>query len=1035
LSSTEDNSKWKDLENEIEAEGFKRVAYQKNALGGSGEISGMSFRRDNLYINVKRETDEKGNLTDKFDVELYNSDTGAIEEQNGLSQNLAWNMAKVAAEAGTTYGKAEPAEALKEFHTGYAPVQKPRETKETPSFFPSTLDFFLRSREQKKLDEGSEGEAHEFELYRPFMNTKEIVGRSTWTLLHSIAAGLHDPPTSDEQAGITTIVRELSGVYPCIECRPGFSYIEQNPPDFSSRVAFERWLCSWHNAVSRHIGKVEIVCDSSKLHQAYQLGCEACKRVRTMGDQTALILETERNHTPLTKPESQRVVDIVVTELCSKYGVPKPKILFEENVEFCPGTSCFPPGTLVLTLDGAKPIEEIAEGNYVLSHDGVFHKVTKVFEREYTGELVSLRATGNNFALCCTPEHPLLVHGGAGRSQQYETYNVGYSLLHPRNESILAKGADWLEARSIGALDYLLSPVPRISIRVEHIDVKRELISSGMTARDFSWSFIARKGKGLRWKKASLHLLESGIEVTNDFLFVLGLYLAEGSSGRLALNFSFAKDERQLAEKIKSVIQREYGITVKIWEPTGYAGLRVDVFSSLLAKLFDHWFGRGAHKKKIPLWIFNLPDEQLSPFIEGYFAGDGFVGNSGRIYFDTVSPSIAHQLYFILLKMGKNPVLRIDKTIERTLNGRKIKGGGDHYRLVLHPPTNKRFIHRGFGYRPIHKIERTTYDGKVYNLQVEGSNSYTANGFAVHNCTIQDAKHPVETTHIYYNPSAFSLRTTAHEFYHYLASVLKPEEIKRKLGFSFQGDPDDEREADAFAFKVIEEIYSPAKVRLNRDSGIGSNGMPQQQQQELETIKVMKQELTFMGGGVNAPIFEKLSALYTMFEPYANLRAEDLNNIYSPEIFGTVFDVGYNVLLTPLGAVLSNVVSWLILAALGSQRNLAYTDRYFLSEWAAYHGTRILRLADPAYLSSTTGSARAIGRAVGSGRAQDALNQVVKNQNEIAGGFRAALNAVQEAFGAINLPKIPQINLGGITGSSSGSAQVTNVDGHGSGFN
>jgi hypothetical protein len=764
LSSIEDNSKWKELENEIEAEGFKRTAYQKNALGGSGEISGMSFRRDNLYINVKREKDEKGNLTDKFDVELYNSDTGATEEQNGLSQNMAWNIAKVAAEAGTSFGertsiipdrihvqvstntpnikksffeylsdpndkefgifvrdfereKKEPSKVfnlllfpvasmsfdeadkflkqgeykvpenspfeeyrgktfywnypvdvglpsywdeirdkvrdlqvereqttlggLKAVHTGYAPVTKQKEAVPKPEFFPSTLDFFLRSKEQKKLDEGGEGEAHEFELYRPFMNTKEIVGRSTWTLLHSIAAGLHDPPTSDEQAGITTIIRELSGVYPCVECRPGFSYIEQNPPDFSSRVAFERWLCSWHNAVSKRIGKDEIICDSSKLHQAYQLGCEACKRVRTMEDQTALILEAERNHPPLTKPESQRVVDIVVSELCDRYGVPKPKILFEENVQFCPGTSC----------------------------------------------------------------------------------------------------------------------------------------------------------------------------------------------------------------------------------------------------------------------------------------------------------------------------------------------------------------------------------------------------------TIQDAKHPIETTHIYYNPSAFSLRTTAHEFYHYLASVLKPEEIKRKIGFSFQGDPDDEREADAFAFKVIEEIYSPTKVRLNRDSGIGSNGMPQQQQQELETIKVMKQELTFMGGGVNAPIFEKLSALYTMFEPYANLRAEDLNNIYSPEIFGTVFDVGYNVLLTPLGAVLSNVASWLVLAALGSQRNLAYTDRYFLSEWAAYHGTRILRLADPSYLSSATGSARAIGRAVGTGRAQDALNQVVKNQNEIAGGFRAALNAVQEAFGAINLPKIPQINLSGITGGSSGSAQVTNVDGHGSGFN
>ena len=311
MSSTEDSSKWKELEKEIKAEGFRRAAYQKNALGGSGEISGMSFRRDNLYINVKRRKDEKGNLTDKFDVELYDSDTGATEEQNGLSQNLAWNMAEVAAEAGTSFGeratiiperihvqvstntpnikksffeyltdpndkefgifvrdfereKKETSKVfnlllfpvasmsfdeadkflkqgeykvpedspfeeyrgktfywnypvdvglpsywneikdrvrelqvekeqttlggLKAVHTGYAPVTKQKEPVPKPEFFPSSLDFFLRPKEQKKLDEGGEGEAHEFELYRPFMNTKEIVGRSTWTLLHSIVA-------------------------------------------------------------------------------------------------------------------------------------------------------------------------------------------------------------------------------------------------------------------------------------------------------------------------------------------------------------------------------------------------------------------------------------------------------------------------------------------------------------------------------------------------------------------------------------------------------------------------------------------------------------------------------------------------------------------------------------------------------------------------------------------------------------------------------------------------------------------------------
>ena len=764
MSSTEDNSKWKQLESKLEAEGFKRSSYERDSLGGSKEISGMSFRRDHFYINLKREKDDRGRLTDKFDLELYNSDTGASEEKKGLNQELAWNMAKVAAEAGTSFGERIPPlpervhvqvstntpntkksffeyltdpndkefgmfvrdyereekepgraynmllfpvasmnfdeadnflkrgeytvpidspfveyrgktfywnyptdvgvpsywdeiknlvrelqvekeqtslEGLKPVHTGYASITKQKEQAAKPEFFPSTLDFFMRPKEQKKLDE--EGEAHELELYRPFMNTKEIIGRSTWLLLHSIGANLHDPPTLEEQTGITSLIQELSTVYPCLECKGGFSYVDQNPPDFSSRAAFEKWLCEWHNTISKQIGKDEVICSPSKLHQAYQLGCEACKRVRkTMQDQTALILEAERNQLPLNTPDTQRLVDLVVDDLCKKYDVPKPKILFEENVQFCPGTSC----------------------------------------------------------------------------------------------------------------------------------------------------------------------------------------------------------------------------------------------------------------------------------------------------------------------------------------------------------------------------------------------------------SIMDAKHPVETTHIYYNPKSFSLRTIAHEMYHFIASVLKPDDIKTRIGYSFKGDPDDEREADSFAFKVIEEIYSPTKLRLNSDSGIGSNGMPQsQQEQELvEPPKVMKQELALIGGP-NGPIFEKLSALYIMFEPYANLRAEDLNNIYSPEIFGTIFDVGYNVLLTPLGAVISNVVSWLVLAALGSQRNLAYTDRYFLSEWAAYHGTRILRLADPAYLSSTTGRAKAIGRAVGSGRAQDALNQIVRNQNEISGGFRAAFNAVQEAFGAIKLPNIPQINLGGLTGAQSGSAQVTNVEGHGSGFN
>ena len=62
-----------------------------------------------------------------------------------------------------------------------------------------------------------------------------------------------------------------------------------------------------------------------------------------------------------------------------------------------------------------------------------------------------------------------------------------------------------------------------------------------------------------------------------------------------------------------------------------------------------------------------------------------------------------------------------------------------------------------------------------------------------------------------------------------------------------------------------------------------------------------------------------------MFHSVREPQGKDLNKIYSMEIFGTAFDLGYNVLFTPLGAMISNVVSWLVPAALGSPRNLAHT--------------------------------------------------------------------------------------------------------------
>uniref|UniRef100_A0A803M2Q7 Sulfhydryl oxidase n=1 Tax=Chenopodium quinoa TaxID=63459 RepID=A0A803M2Q7_CHEQI len=66
--------------------------------------------------------------------------------------------------------------------------------------------------------------------------TKEDLGRSTWTFLHTLAA----------QMAI------LSRMYPCKECADHFKEVlRANPVQAGSQAEFSQWLCHVHNVVNR----------------------------------------------------------------------------------------------------------------------------------------------------------------------------------------------------------------------------------------------------------------------------------------------------------------------------------------------------------------------------------------------------------------------------------------------------------------------------------------------------------------------------------------------------------------------------------------------------------------------------------------------------------------------------------------------------------------------------------------------------------------------------------------------------------------
>ena len=99
----------------------------------------------------------------------------------------------------------------------------------------------------------------------------ETLGRSTWTLLHTIAATYPTTPTVSEQSDLTNFMKLFSKLYPCWVCAEDFQqYIKKDEIRAASRQDFGLWLCGAHNEVNKKLGKP--IFDCAKWEERWRTG-------------------------------------------------------------------------------------------------------------------------------------------------------------------------------------------------------------------------------------------------------------------------------------------------------------------------------------------------------------------------------------------------------------------------------------------------------------------------------------------------------------------------------------------------------------------------------------------------------------------------------------------------------------------------------------------------------------------------------------------------------------------------------------------
>jgi Fe-S cluster assembly protein SufB len=360
---------------------------------------------------------------------------------------------------------------------------------------------------------------------------------------------------------------------------------------------------------------------------------------------------------------------------------------------------CLPGGEQVSVGDRWVNIESLKPGDYVIADNGEKARVRATMVRRYRGEMLTIKPISPYNAFRLTPEHPVLV---VRRSRVLQRRK-------PRN--------GWL---------------PEVDTE-KLFTAQPEYVPAGeLTVGDF-----------LVFPKVQAHNYNP--RYSPELLKLLGYYLAEGSAfihktlNVPVVSFSFGAHEKEVITEVCDLITKITGKDAYVTELKGRHAVNVTVYSQELFDVCTSSCGTGASSKRLSDELMALPPEQIEPLLTAYFVGDGNVcdkGNSVMYRAATASETLAQQIQELLARKGIYVSIHVRPGGDDTINGRKIHRK-DQYIIVYTADKECSEIRQTDRYFlvPIKEIERAPYDGFVFNLDVEGPNSYLVRGFAVHNCT------------------------------------------------------------------------------------------------------------------------------------------------------------------------------------------------------------------------------------------------------------------------------------------------------------
>ncbi len=388
-------------------------------------------------------------------------------------------------------------------------------------------------------------------------------------------------------------------------------------------------------------------------------------------------------------------------------------IIAEEGADVHYVEGCHLAGSMVRVREGEKPIEEIEEGDEVLTHRGRFRRVKEPQRRRFVGPIHQIRFQNEGYrSLAVTPGHPFLV----ARRKHLRDHNKRFE-------------GEWLTAQELRKGDYLALPVT--------IDVEEPIGST--------WGEEVTVGGGRRAAVAE----QVEVAVNTETCRLIGLYLAEGSvsANTSYVSFDSHRDETEVREFTREAMRHAFGLEPWEYRYAERDGVSLRYSSVRAARFFAQAFGRTLDELRIPDWVFALGEDERAAIVRGLYDGEGSYDAGLDLYrINQTSREVAQRTRELLLSLGIRASLsRSERATPRTPMWQIAICKVDHPRfeeaVLGRAPRSVRATHAqavisdGYLWMPISSIDKVEANCDVFNMSVEEDESYVCEGVVSHNCT------------------------------------------------------------------------------------------------------------------------------------------------------------------------------------------------------------------------------------------------------------------------------------------------------------